>query len=105
MGTYGEDYPFLVAPLRTLRAMEHIDGLPGNIQRGRVRFAFPLPHEAAVRDALGEPHFADLRLIQPLRVRDLIEAGPPIACLGTELKKALQGLLLVFFTNRKPTAP
>lgn len=105
------DYKFGIAPLRRLSAFDDPDkpGLPGMIAANRVRYLFPIPHI----DPLDDSYVADLRLIQPITVGELLTleaiaaaADPPQSepwtSIGGELKDALQGKLVIFFGNVEP---
>lgn len=104
---YGKapDYPFAIAPLRKLSAFHDPDkpGLLGTIEGNRVRYLFPLPKQEPLDDA----YVADLRLIQPITVGELLtlEASSaecsrePWTCIGGALKAALQMKLIAFYAN------
>jgi hypothetical protein len=96
------DYKFGIAPLRRLSAFDDEDkpGLLGTIESNRVRYLFPLPKLAPLDDT----YVADLRLIQPITVGELLalEAADednrePWTCIGGELKEALKAKLIVFY--------
>ncbi len=95
---FGTAYPLLIAPLRRLDAFpDEPSGFHGHVRRGRVRYLFPLPLEAPITDE----YVVDLRLTQPITAATLLDLQP-LTSVGDELKLALQGALLVFFTDRAP---
>jgi hypothetical protein len=94
----GPAYPLHVAPLRELRAFEE-SGQDNLVREGRIRYLLYLPAAGAVH---GE-YALDLRLLQPIAAGELFNgAAEYVTSLGPEMKKALQGALIVFFTDRRP---
>ncbi|MFL5910081.1 MAG: hypothetical protein ACJ768_05865 [Gaiellaceae bacterium] len=74
-------------------------GETGHIRKNRVRFLFYLPPG----DVLDDEYAADLSLVQPITASELVDAkGNLITCVGPGLKPALQAMLSIFFTDRRP---
>jgi hypothetical protein len=94
----GTSYPLLIAPLRPYSAFpDEPPGLHGHMRGGRVRYLFPLPAE----NPITTEYVVDLRLIQPITVAALQDLEV-LTSIADGIKLALQGALLVFFTDRKP---
>jgi hypothetical protein len=94
------DYKFGIAPLRRLSSFEDKEkpGLLGTIENNRVRYLFPLPHDAPLDDT----YVVDLRLIQPITVAALLEQDLDRdlwTSIGDGIKTPLQAKLTVFFAN------
>jgi hypothetical protein len=85
--------PLLIAPLRELRVYQQADA----ILEGRAVGLWALPEENPIDDA----YVADLRMIQPFPVGDLVEAQL-WTCLGVEAKKVLQARIARFFLRAEP---
>lgn len=92
----GPEYPLHVVPLRRVEAFKST-GQDGLIRQGRIRYLFYLPADGPVATEFA----ADLRLTQPLSAGELT-LDNYIASMGPLPKKALQGALTVFFTDRRP---
>jgi hypothetical protein len=90
------DYKLGIAPLRRLSAFEDEakPGILNTIKNNKVRYLFPLPHE----DPLNDTYVADLRLIQPITVAELLDQDLWTS-IGDGVKEPLQGKLIVFFAN------
>lgn len=97
---WGDDYYFVVAPLRELAQFDTGHGELGNIRAQSVRALFHLP----VGGPLDREWVVDLRLTQPFTYAELVgsalwtSVGPP-------LKSALKFSLQRFFTGSQPKSP
>lgn len=96
---WGLGYRLLVAPLRRIAQFDQGHGEVGMVRKGEVRFLFPLP----VSDCLDDEYAVDFTGIQPVTAPELLDAENDLwTCIGPDLKPALQGALIVFFTDRRP---
>jgi hypothetical protein len=92
----GDDYKLGIAPLRRLSSFrdDNKPGIEGTIKNNRVRYLFPLPHG----DPLDDTYVADLRLIQPITVKELL-GHEHWTSIGDGIKKPLEGKLTVFYAD------